>query len=342
MNKYLYSYLFIIGTLLFASCENELPFSRGSQEPQLLMNAMLEAGKTDNEVSLKIMYEDEAIQVGNGSVTVYVNGEKKEIAEAKLIWWRSDGSDSLKLCVLKTVFQPGDRIRLEATAENGKYNASAEVEIPQPVTEDIQVDTLLTQLKVGYVVQPCMRYRITLNDRPGEKNYYRLIIQEDEYWGDPDAGWEYEPYENRPDIINQEDVVLTDGHLTTADDEEFGILDMTIQNKMNIFTDSRFQNSPYTLKVYTYYKDYHYFAEENHIVVKANIRIQSITKTDYRYLRALNCLSSDNYNATLMEPVILPCNVRGGLGFVGASAEKHVKLRIVDRPPLRPKRNTGM
>ena len=45
--------------------------------------------------------------------------------------------------------------------------------------------------------------------------------------------------------------MLTDGHLTTVDDDKFGILDWTIRNLSNVFTDGRFENGSYTLKIYT-------------------------------------------------------------------------------------------
>lgn len=44
----------------------------------------------------------------------------------------------------------------------------------------------------------------------------------------------------------------------------------------------------------------------------------------------MNCLNSEDYNETFMEPVIVPQNVSGGLGFVGASSEQQVTLRMVD------------
>lgn len=334
MRKYIF-YLPIFFTALFTACENEIPFHQGTRAPQLLMNAVLVAGKVENEIQLKIIENDESRHVSNGFVTVYINGEKTETSEA--IVYAAGWNDTTKLCMLKTPFQPGDRVRLEASAEDGRFQASSEVEIPLPITGTIQVDTFLTQLKVGFYMDKCMRYKITIHDRPNENNYYQLIIQNNEYWGDPDAGWEYPPSVSYTDIINQEDIVLTDGHLTTADDEEFGNLDMTIQNKTNVFTDNRFKNTSYTLKVYTHYNDYLNYAEESHVVVKANIRLLSVTEAYYRYLRVLNCLESDNYNPTIMEPVILPCNVKGGLGFVGATSEKQATIRILDRPPLWPR-----
>lgn len=326
--------LLLLGILLFSACENEIPFNDKYQKPQLLMNAMLEAEKEGNEVQLYIIDSEKMTLVSNGSVTVYVNGEKKEVSESKIVLWNS--TDSMKVCRLRTVFHPGDRVRLEATAEDGRFNAWAEVEIPRPIEKIIRVDTLLTRLKIGYYMQDCMRYRITIDDLPDEKNYYQLAIQEKSYTVDLQTGIrDSTPFESSyTEIINQEDIVLTDGHLTTADDEEFGILDMTIQNVRNIFTDSRFEDGSYTLNVYTYFYDYKNRYEKVHIQTDGVIHILSINKADYRYMRAMNCLDSENYNDTFMEPVIVPQNVEGGLGFVGASAECQTKIQILDRPPL--------
>lgn len=333
MKKYIL-YLFIISTGLFTACENDMPYYPGKQEIKLIMNALLETEVKENVVLLNLSGMQETKYIQDGAVTLYVNGKKTETAEALPQWWNTDEPDLQKPCILKTKLSPGDLIRLEATANSGKYHAWAEVQIPQPVGE-IKVDTFLTRLKIGNYIQDCMRYKITVNDRPGEKNYYRLAIDKREYWGEPSADTPVSSsYE---DIINQEDIVLSDGHLTTTDDENFNIFDTSIQNKFNVFTDNRFLNASHTLKVYTIHHDYNNLWVEYHVVVEATIRILSITEPHYRYLRALNLLESDKYEPTFMEPVIIPNNVQGGLGFVGASSERQAKIRIIDRPPLWPR-----
>lgn len=324
------SYLLLTSLLcLLFACENEIPFNFLPQEPELVVNAVLEAGKKENLVYLHIITDKKTKQVENGSVTVYVNDEKKEVAEARVMAWIKD--EYIKYCTLSTLFLPGDRVRLEATAEDGRYQASAEVQMPQPLEEAIRVDTLLTRLKVGYYVEPCMRFHITLKDRPGEKNYYRLILEENDN--------RFTPFE--PEIINQEDIVLTDGHLSTADDKEFGFIDMAIRNDNNIFTDSRFLNTSYTLNIYTNLSRYYNFDKDEAVAVDTTIRLLCITKEYYRYLRAMNCLNSNDYNAFFMEPVIIPCNIQGGLGFVGASTDQQVSIRIIDWQPYQhPAKNT--
>ena len=47
--------LFILVSMLFPGCENELPYMNKPQVPQLLMNAFLEAGKKENGVSLRMI-----------------------------------------------------------------------------------------------------------------------------------------------------------------------------------------------------------------------------------------------------------------------------------------------
>ena len=88
-----------------------------------------------------------------------------------------------------------------------------------------------------------------------------------------------------------------------------------------------------TLKVYTpLYQEYypvegHYY---DHISRKQTItvRLLSITEAEYRYLKALNCLDDGDYDDALMEPISLPCNVIGGLGFVGVCSESRVIIEL--------------
>ena len=62
----------------FLACENELPFRDKPQEPQLLMNAFLEAGKEKNEVFLHIVDGNGTTSFLEGAIIVYVNDEKTE------------------------------------------------------------------------------------------------------------------------------------------------------------------------------------------------------------------------------------------------------------------------
>ena len=251
---------------------------------------------------------------------------------------------------LTTVLHPGDNIRLEATAENGRYHASAEVTVPQPI-ESLQVDTSFAYLR-EYSRQTLYRqYEITLQDRPNEKNYYRLEIlnnyhiqarhtvpsldeegnQVTDEYGTPlyvykDTTFNYSDCE----LINREDIILTDGNISHSDEDEDNVLFPIIHNKYNIFTDNSFPNSFATLKVYMPLipKGLNWYYDVRASLLSSTVRLLSITETEYRYLKALNCLDDGDYDEALMEPVSLPCNVEGGLGFVGAAADARIKMEF--------------
>ena len=370
MKLHLIIYITIVGFL--TACENEIPYNPGQQDPQIIMNALLETGQAENDVYLHLGEGYSIEHLNEATLFLYINGKIAETPKAvspEEIYGHLEGeldkdiyesllkSIRFKKYRLTSTLHPGDNIRLEATAENGKYHASAEVTVPQPI-ESLHVDTCLAYLR-EYSGQTLYRqYKITLQDRPNEKNYYRLDIWNDRSYyckwkeyledengslikvEDEDGSWHWAsiprdttilaPRQN--EIINREDVILTDGHPGNYDDEENELFP-TINNKYNIFNDNTFRDSYATLKVYTpLYQEYypvegHYY---DHISRKQTItvRLLSITEAEYRYLKALNCLDDGDYDDALMEPISLPCNVIGGLGFVGVCSESRVIIEL--------------
>lgn len=337
----------------FASCENEIPYHPGAKEPQLIMNALLDAGETENYVYLHLSRGYSFEQFGEATLTLSVNGQAETVEAISPEEYYKNVKDKFdeelfkqivenmrfKPFRLTTDLHPGDHIRLEATGENGKYRASAEVTVPQPI-ESLHVDTCTTYLYEYNRAYPYRQYKVTLQDRPGEKNHYRLDI-----WNDLTFRCQWYDYQESGDrvlidtlvtinrekeIINREDVILTDGHPGTYDDEDNELFP-TISNKYNIFTDNTFRNSQATLLVYTpLYRDKRPSIACRYLYRKQTItvRLLSLTEAEYRYLKALNCLEDGDYDETLMEPVCLPSNVEGGLGFVGACSEAKVTIEI--------------
>ena len=74
-----------------------------------------------------------------------------------------------------------------------------------------------------------------------KKNYYRLVIEKRIRRITPEGEMFTEV--QGLDVINQEDIVLTDGHLTTSDDDEFGVLDMTVRNVRNVLPTAAFRTA---------------------------------------------------------------------------------------------------
>lgn len=361
--------IYIAIAILATACENEIPYTSKPQETKLILNALLDAGTKENNVYLHLAEGNSIGRVDEATLSLYVNGklaETPQAVSAEEIYGHLQGqvSEDIYEALLKslnykryrltTAFTPGDHIRLEATAEGGKYHVSSEVIVPQPI-ENLQVDTCLAYLRVYKGQELHRQYKITLQDRPNERNYYRLEILNDFSYrcewkelvrdenGEPmteinENGYWHYVYATKDTIINdrqtglinREDVILTDGHPGSYDDESNELFP-TITNKYNIFTDSRFSNSTATLKVYTpHYQDYYpmqTYYDQIYRTQTITVRLLCLTEAEYRYLKALNCLDDGDYDETIMEPITLPGNVENGLGFVGVCSS--VETRIV-------------
>ena len=329
MKQLHHTILAVLAATLLTACERELPYNVGYQEPQLVMNALLDANAEENFVHLCLSHQHETSPVSQATVTLYINDRQAEVAE------ETEYDNLTRTYRLRSHLQPGDHLRLEAVAEEGRYRATGEVTVPQP-PEAIQVDTFPARIKQYGSYDPARRFQITVHDPAGTDNYYRLAIAyTNRYDGTNWAGRDTTTYVHREaKIINREDVVLTDGRpgSTDPDDaDENDVMGNYIENLYNVFNDSRFSGTSYDLRVYTDLMEYWYpsdFPDTYTNNTTITVRLYSLTKTGYRYLRTLNTLESDNYDTTLMEPAIIPGNVQGGLGIVDAciATEAHIRL----------------
>lgn len=370
--KRLHLIIYIALAAFFAACENEIPYDMGAQKPVLILNAMLDAGNTENLAHLHLSEGDHIGRINEATLSLFVNGKLAETPRAispeeeyahikdqlnKEVYEALLRGVNYKKFRLTTALKPGDKIRLEATAEGGKYHVYSEVTVPQPL-QSLQVDTATALIRDWGRMKYYRQYRITLQDYPNEKNYYRLEIVnnkdfrcitrtplEDEkgnFIKDENGDYIYTTSKDTVinyrfgELINREDVILTDGHVTSSDDDENAMFP-AIENKYNVFADNRFSNSSATLKVYTPLYDDNYGIITNleytrcylkHTII---VRLISLPEIYYRYLQALNCLDDDDYDSALMEPISMPGNVVGGLGFVGVSSE--IKY-IIEMPEM--------
>lgn len=309
---------------LLSACEHELPYRVNDQEPKLVMNAMLDAGQEENLVHLCISEMHTTYPVNQGTVTLYINGKLAETAEDTTY------SNRVKSYRLRSRLTPGDHIRLEATAENERYHAWSEVTVPQPL-KGIQVDTFPAPIKqYGNNYGPATRFQVTMQDPAGENNYYRLSIA---FVGrapyTDGEGHEYmRPVRQEAELINNEDVILTDGRPSSTNPDENDVMGNYIENLYNLFTDQRFPGGSHSLRVYLPHTGNNRYLKERINASGISVRLYSLTQTGYRYLSMLNTLEDDDYDSQLMEPAILPNNVTGGLGLVDVCASAEVLISL--------------
>lgn len=319
MKTYISSCLFVLMALLATSCENDLPFDFKENPPKLVMNALINADSLSNLVFLNFTGREQLGHVQEATVEVRVNGVLKESVRPLSPQYEGDPQCRLRI---KGPFAPGDVVRLDALTGDGAYHAWAEAIVPQRPKEIEKIDTFSVSIKKMNYTKNYLCYKITIQDRPREDNFYRLVI-------DKRTTVSYYNEDNQHVIqtlhdysfIDREDVVLTDGHPTTEEDEDNGLFD-TVKNIYGVFDDSRFRNTSYTLTVYNNpvfydYSPYHAKIEKIEVVV----RLLSILENEYYYLKALNLVDSDIYDETIDEPVKYPSNVHGGTGLVSISTE---------------------
>lgn len=315
----------MLAALLTVACENEIPFNLKANPPKLIMNALINADSLNNTLFLHMSGQDKLGDVADATVEVRVNGQLTETAQ--LLPKASDNEIGKRFCIT-TAFHPGDAVRIDATTADGSHHTWAEVVVPQPIAIE-KWDTATTYFRKGSYKERYMRFKITFSDRPKENNYYRLIAdhQINLYERLMEGGERFLSTTWSRGMISREDVVLTDGHPSTSD-EDAALFDKE-DNIHGIFDDNRFRDGNYTMTVYIHHPQYTTSSSPSfRYEVNAYFRLLSITETEFRYLKALNIIDSDVYDETIMEPIKFASNVNGGLGIVGINAGTCRKINI--------------
>lgn len=315
-----------LALLLATACENEIPFNPKANPPKLIMNALINADSLNNTLYLNMSGQNQLGIVPDATVEIRVNGQLTETAQ--LLPQATEDETGKRFCIT-TAFHPGDAVRIDATTANGSHHTWAEIVVPQPIAIE-KWDTTTTYFRKGSYKEAYMRFKLTFSDRPKEDNYYRLITdrQTTLYERLMEGGERFVSTEWNRGMISREDVVLTDGHPSTSD-EDTGLFEKE-DNIYGIFDDSRFRDDSYTMTVYTPNPQYNSGPGSSfRYEVDAYFRLLSITETEYRYLKALNIIDSGVYDETIMEPIKFASNVNGGLGIVGINAGTCCKINLL-------------
>ncbi len=163
-----------------------------------------------------------------------------------------------------------------------------------------------------------LRTRVTIADKPGEKNYYRIVIRDKTIFKDEneedtstDADWVLKEV-----LIDQEPLFNEVGNLIVNDNTR----------RYRIFSDDLFDGRDYTLNVYVQmdkYTSWDGINVEKHLKVE----VHTLSESLYRYLHSLELTASnDNFS----EPVKIYSNIAKGYGIFGIYnvAEKTVEVSM--------------
>lgn len=311
-------YTIILSVLLIASSCSKLVRTYEIDDYDdinvLVMNSQMDAGSDNHSIYLNQFNRSEVKTAYNPVFDVKVNGNSVHSGAASEFDYR---------------FKPGDRVVVESVCHEKRL--ISEVTVPQPPEilshEQFFTDKIITLY-------------FTLKDRPGEKNWYRLF-------GEIEESYDYEDYtgkiihENRRERLifdSTVDPIITSGFSREGDDI---FSDLMPENKYAIFSDKDFADDSARLKVdidrqvidhyYEYGKSLQkYNSEVSNYQVKVYLKVYSISEDQYRYLKAATSLEYNDFDLNfLVEPVLLPSNVSGGLGMVAIDMPTYVEYENI-------------
>ncbi len=327
--------------LMMGSCSTYIGLDNDLPEKRLILNALLSTGNTTHDIFLHERNDNTADRtykgiepVSGATVTCYINGEAVAVAteyfdEDHDRYWEEDVLRTGRY-ILEAVFKAGDVIRIEA--KRGDDVAYAEVTAPEPV----EIELLgVADANVDYnqhVVKWGDEYTIAIDDIKGEDTWFRVgnaprsmdmtyhFYLKDGTQIQPDGS---ETHLDNAHLYIEKDPILNDGYM--PDDREI-LSNLNPTNTYRVFTDSQFRDDRAEVKVfidddcYSYYYFHDEWKKATSVDVEQvqTIIIETIPYDTYCYYRALNAAEIWGYQIDFIsEPVIIPTNVTGGLGFVG-------------------------
>lgn len=320
MKKY---FVFLCALIALTACTNTIGYLPDDEPKKLIVNALLQAEDDNNHIFLRYTGWNTTTPVTDGIIHLYINDELAETIVAE------KGAYPVK-----SIFHPGDKVKIEAMAENSNYRAEAETNVHTPL-QIMRIDTSYVNLR---------DYDAWVGDKPWYDNYLRLKIQVKQ--PQVEASGQYyrleihQVYHSRMwhegkdslDISESHnynyiyDLALTDGKPGQSIDEGFELISKW-NNYFGLFKSNYFEKGEYTLTVdlkepikWESYKTDRYIT----------VRVYSISESEYKYLHSVSsALDFDPENFIYSVP-LLPDNIKGGIGIFSIASKTEASLKELD------------
>lgn len=339
MKRIIYIIGWLLPLVLLAGCENDVDLKIDTNMHQLVVNGFINVGAPDNTITVSLSGVDSVRAVTDAQVTVSVDGVVRETAAYH------DGYH------ITAPMRAGDKVRIDVTTADHRYAAYVEETIPQPVG---QIDHISAEKRYRHYYtnnesderDTLWCYGVSFGDIRGESNYYRLAIvdsikqeyREVRLLNSDTVRTQYNvmSYSRSADDIWYDDPIMMDGQTVDLSDVGTYVPALgTIFNKYGVFNDARFKDKSCTISVGDNLTNYPKLTVEDdgdttyryHTIryksysIDVTFYVQSITKSEYNYLKSLNQYQSSAYddNSDVTGPIKFPSNVHGGIGMVGFS-----------------------
>ena len=320
-------FVVLLSALLCAGCENTLPLPDEYMQPLLVMNGLF---TPDSLLTVQLTRSRGINEVQQGS-SAYPTVDVDDVWQEALAHV-GDG------VYRSASFRPveGQRIRLEA--ENSSLGSvSGETALPRTVpVESVTFGNMSLSYiygiqtecspdgcvddTVGYSIDYEYDLNIRFTDPGNERNYYRLLVEHEEY----DDYWMQDYIDLTP--------VFDPGGEALDEFIDVGNADYYY----NQFDDELFDGKTFTISLPMYlssgYVDLTADSPESPSeppVRKLRITLQSISRDYYLYLKTMGQLvGSSLLNDLFAEPVQVYNNIEGGIGIVGGCAASTMQVTV--------------
>ena len=327
----------IIACFLPLSCETALFLDPVGPEREIALQARILTIDTLHTVHAVYSTHDALEPAEDLTVACYINGECVAVttdSEAETDEWKSE--TTWRAYRFRADIHPGDSVRIEAVGRVG--TAIARVKAPDAPPLPVVSVEKISRKDGGGFDDPVYRFQIRVDDRPNQRNWYRMVTLGrqvvDEYrpeghplyyhdWTE-EGGW-FRVMDKTIDIQvdNTKDPFLNpDGRAADSRNPDY------LANQYNMFSDELFEDGTVNLTLEARVADY--FKINNLSTssicsyrrsITALFDLQSLSREDYLNSRMLEMryfsLTGVPYvDGLLSEDIVPPDNVKGGIGFV--------------------------
>lgn len=338
--------------LLCGACTNTIYYDFDKVEPRLMAVGWLEQASPVQTINISLSEGGLVKPVDDARVICSVNG--KEVADVSMRM--EDLPESSYRGMLSTLtdpqyyqqlpvsfpaaLQPGDKVKLFFEANHGTYKASSpELTVPDSVTIT-RVDTARVTVQHTDWTDRYLQVQADVPDRKDEDNWYSISLREISEGtysfldGGPDLSVSVDLPRNMMDL---DDPILLDGNISQVEDLQ--LFNYSGNGAFACFSDRLFRDGTAHLRMNAFSSwnnegpDFMFLGEEVlrrygdaetqargfercRAYHRLEIRLSHCSREAYFYLRALRTISSNGYEPAIVEPVTVPSNIEGGVGFV--------------------------
>lgn len=347
---------FFIPILLFlcGACTNTIDYDFSQVKPELMVVGWLEQASTNQTICFSISEDGLVKPAEDARVVCTVNG--KEVADVTVSAEDASEQTSYPFGLLSVLtdpsyyrqlpvsfqvsLRPGDKVKLMFEANHGTFKASsAELTVPESV-EIVKVDTARVSVQHLDWSDQYLQVRADVSDRRGEDNWYCISMREisDGTYSFMDGGPDIFISLDAPrHILDMDDPVLLDGGMGQT--EDLNVFSFSGNGAFACFSDQMFRNGIAHLRMNAFSSwndegpDFRLLSD---LLVqqlgydeiesrgldrcraehRLEVRLSHCSQEAYYYLRSLRTISSNGYYPEIVEPVTIPTNIVGGVGFV--------------------------